>query len=498
MLPNAGSSRASFLAGLISALALTACHSGRSTVFPAPLSTSPAASQRDLGQRFDQVYPSAASGSRVAGLLAPRFGLPSFTTTAARFELALLARQPGVALRAALAAPSLDEASARACLDAAAADRCVPLVIGPVAAKPVKDSEFIELTAPASAAAVPVGAWDLVVQAAADPPERVHRSVWIESADPSAVAPLRVVHLSDLHLGKKAEILSGDGLVTELRTIIQRINTVKPNLVVLTGDVAEDGQEAAWLQRAHELLLALEAPLVVIPGNHDFAHFPKIRNPRVPPDGWWNFAREFHSRRRIELSYHGWDFLGFDSGPSVFSIRVLTRGVDEETLGWLSSRVDEAAKQRRKGVVFFSHAPTRTAPIQAPDVEVQGLCGHMHQGGHDIEKILEAGVGKQLNMVYLSGHTHWLELYELRPQSERIKDHWQRWPDGVFEGDSKSGALMVNIPAATRVTFRSVRRGRRSGFGVLTLDGAQPSIDTWLCEKDERDGRDGVCQEPKK
>lgn len=495
MLPKAGASRVSFLAGLVSALALTACHSGRSTVFPAPLSTSPAASQRDLGQRFDQVYPSAASGSRVAGLLAPRFGLPSFTTTAARFEFALLARQPGVALRAALAAPSLDDASARACLDAAAADRCVPLALGPVAAKPVKDSAFIELTAPASAAAVPVGAWDLVVQAASDPPERVHRSVWVESSEPSAAAPLRVVHLSDLHLGKKAELVSGDGLVTELRTVIQRINTIKPNLVVLTGDVAEDGQEAAWLQRAHELLRGLEAPLVVIPGNHDFAHFPKIRNPRVPPDGWWNFAREFHSRRRLELSYHGWEFLGFDSGPSVFSVRVLTRGVDEDTLGWLVARVDEAAKQRRKGVVLFSHAPTRTAPIAAPDVEEPGLCGQMLQGHHAIERIIEAGVEKQLNMVYLSGHTHWLELYELRPKTDRREDHWRRWSDREVCVTATSGALLVNIPAATRVTFSSVGRGRRSGFGVLTLDGAQPAIETWLYEKD---GQGGACQGPQK
>lgn len=488
MNPPKDSARFRLTAGLIAAQVLAACHGGKSNVFPAPFSTAPAIAQRDFARRFDHVYRPTPAGPRVAGVIAPRFGLPSFTTTAASFEIELLARQPGVALRAALAAPGMDEAAALACLGAAATQRCVPLTLGQSTATPIAGSGFVDLIAPAGAAGVPVGAWDLVVQAATDPPERLRRCVWIEGSDPRAAAPLRVVHLSDIHLGKQP--LTTDGLVAALQTTIERVSAARPQLVVLTGDIVEDGPQETWMHRAHELLLGIQAPLVVIPGNHDYSHFPKIRNSDTPPDGWWTFAREFHSRRRVEFTFHGWDFLGFDSGPSVFSIRVLTRGVNEDTLRWIEGRVDAAAQKRRKGVVLFSHAPTRTAPIAAPDAEVKGMCGQMAQGGPAIERIIEAGVEKQLNMVYLSGHTHWLELYELRPKADLHEDHWQRWPDNQVCVTARSGALLVNIPAATRVTFHTVARGLRSGFGVLTLDGPQPSIETWLYDKQ---GKGGAC-----
>lgn len=485
------SSLAKCAAGLLAALGLTACHSGKSLVFPAPLPTDPAASRRDVLQRFSQVYPPALGVPRTAGVLAPRFGLPSFATTAATFDIELLAREPQPALRAALVQPSVDEKTAQECLGAAAAGRCIPLVLGRVTSQPVEGSGFVQLVASASAAAVPVGPWDLIVQAGAEPPERLHRSVWIADRDPTSPAPLRVVHLSDIHLGKHPS--TTDGLVQALHTTIERVNEARPDLVVLTGDVVEDGQKEQWMERAHAQLLGIAAPLVIIAGNHDYAHFPKVLSADTPPDGWWNFAREFHSRRRIEFTFHGWDFLGFDTGPSVFAVRVLTRGVNEQTLQWLDSRVQQAAQQGRKGVVLFSHAPTRSAPIGAPDIEEKGMCGQMVAGGSAIERIIETGVGKKLNMVHLSGHAHWLELHELRPKTDLHEDHFRKWPDGQVCGTAESGALLLNIPAATRVTFHTIARGLRSGFGVLKLDGEKPAIETWLYNQH---GKGGACQGP--
>lgn len=485
------SSRAKCAVGFIAALALSACHSGKSLVSPVPFPTDPSSSQRDLLQRFHLVYPPVIV-PRTAGVLAPRFGLPSFASTAATFDIELLAREPQAALRAALVLPSLDQKAAQDCLGAADSGRCIPLVLDRITPQPIEGSSFVHLVASASAAAVPVGAWDLMVQTGAEPPERLHRSVWIEDRDPTVAAPLRVVHLSDIHLGKYPT--HTDGLVQALQRTIQQVNAAQPDLVVLTGDVVEDGQQDAWMERAHAQLLGIAAPLVVIPGNHDYSHFPKVLSADTPPDGWWNFAREFHSRRRVEFTFHGWDFLGFDSGPSVFSVRVLTRGVNKQTLEWLVDRVDRAARQGRKGVVLFSHAPTRTAPIGAPDIEEKGMCGQMVTGGSAIERIIEAGVEKKLNMVHLTGHTHWLELHELRPKADPHEDHFWKWPDGQVCGTAQSGALLLNIPAATRVTFHTIARGLRSGFGVLKLDGEKPVIETWLYDKT---GKGGPCQGPR-
>ncbi len=484
-------SRAKDVVGLLLGVLLYGCHGGRATVFPKPLPTEPSASLRDLLQRFDYVYPSGSAGSRTAGVISPRFGLPAFSSAAASFPIEVLTRDPQSPLVAALVLPGLDDRSATDCLAAPSGASCIPLLIEQRRMSPIDGTGFTTIESTASAAGVSVGAWDLVVRAGSDPPQRMHRSVWIEQSDPTEMAPLRVIHLSDIHLGKHPS--STDGLVKSLQTTISRVNAEKPDLVVLTGDVVEDGPKEGWMARAHEQLLAISAPLVIISGNHDYAHFPKIRSPEIPPDGFWTFAREFHSRRRFSFSFHGWDFLGFDSGPSVFAVRVLTRGVDEESVVWLCKSVEDAAKRGRKGVVLFSHAPTRTAPIAAPDREVQGLCGHMLDGRQYIEKIIESGADKGLQMVHLSGHTHWLELHELRPKTHPGEDRWQKWPDGNVCGTVHGGALLLNIPSATQVTFHKIARGRRSGFGMLKLDGDKPTVETWLYD---RAGNGGKCSAP--
>ena len=472
-------------------LLLTACHGSKPTVFPSPLPTQPSATVREIAERFDVVCPPGPHGARVASVISPRFGLPVFSVPSASFPIELLARGPKPALVAALAAPSLDDQAAQRCLSAAPGSQCVPLVLADVSSTDIAGTGFATLRATATAAGVGVGGWDLVVQSGSDPPERLHRSVWIEPSDPSLPGPLRIVHLSDLHLGKHPG--TTDGLLGSLKAAIQRVNAEKPDLVVLTGDVVEDGLQEEWHKRAKTELLAITAPLAIVLGNHDYAHFPKIRSPDKAPDGYFAFSREFHSLRRYGFAYHGWDFIGFDSGPSVFAVRVLTRGVDKETVGWLGQRVEDAANHGRKGVVLFSHAPTRTAPVHAPDSEVSGLCGHMLEGRQQIEQIIETGAERGLRMVHLSGHTHWLELHELRAQARGGEDRWQKRDDGNVCGVVPGGALLLNSPSATQVTFHTVARGNRSGFGVLKLDGDKPVVETLLFD---RAGSGGKCSLP--
>lgn len=481
----------SFSLACLSALWLTACGGTTAKVFPDPLPTTESASKEDLVSRFETVYPPGPNGMRQAGVIAPRFGLPTFSVPDGSFPIELVSREVNPTIVAALVSPSVSDVDAARCLSAADSNRCVPLQLDSITAASMPKTPFSTVSATAHAKGVTVGPWDLIVQVGGDPPQRMHKSVWIEATDPAVAAPLRIVHLSDLHLGKHP--VATDGLLSSFRTAVERVNAVKPDLVVLTGDVVEDGPEQEWMKRAHAELLGLTAPLVVIAGNHDYAHFPKVRSPRTPPDGFWIFAREFHSRRRFALSYHGWDFVGFDTGPSLFAVRVLTRGVDAETVAWLGSRVEDAVSRGRKGVVLFSHAPTRTAPLAFPDREASGLCGHMNKGGEEIEKVIEGGVDKGLSMIHLSGHTHWLELHELRPKTDPSSDRWRLWPKAEVCGPVQSGALLLNIPSATQVTFHTVKRGTRSGFGVLKLDGEKPMVETWLYD---RSGTGGQCVAP--
>jgi len=68
---------------------------------------------------------------------------------------------------------------------------------------------------------------------------------------------LRVVHFTDLHY---------KGGESALRSLVGRINALKPDLVCFTGDLAEDRDFA---KAAAEILRGIGAPLFGVPGNHE-------------------------------------------------------------------------------------------------------------------------------------------------------------------------------------------------------------------------------------
>ena len=75
--------------------------------------------------------------------------------------------------------------------------------------------------------------------------------------------PFRVIQLSDLHIGLKTHP-EGEA---HTRQAIALVNQLKPDLVIVSGDMSENYPEAR--QGAYDLLKGLEVPYRVVPGNHD-------------------------------------------------------------------------------------------------------------------------------------------------------------------------------------------------------------------------------------
>ncbi len=84
---------------------------------------------------------------------------------------------------------------------------------------------------------------------------------------------MRILHISDLHIGAHNENLLG--------SLKNRVRSLKPDVILATGDFA-DGPYEGPLTRARDYLLELaklcpqrsEGPsLIAVPGNHDVAHF---------------------------------------------------------------------------------------------------------------------------------------------------------------------------------------------------------------------------------
>lgn len=87
------------------------------------------------------------------------------------------------------------------------------------------------------------------------------------------MAPVRVLQVSDLHAGTREE----PEVEADLRALVAH---VRPELVVASGDLTHRNTPEQHA-RAATLLRSLEAPLLVIPGNHDIPRWPPARFTRT-------------------------------------------------------------------------------------------------------------------------------------------------------------------------------------------------------------------------
>ena len=77
-----------------------------------------------------------------------------------------------------------------------------------------------------------------------------------------AAAQVRIVQLSDTHIGEQHSPHAADNL----RRAVDMINRIHPDAVVLSGDIGEGPDN--W-QIARKMLKGLRSPLFYVPGNHD-------------------------------------------------------------------------------------------------------------------------------------------------------------------------------------------------------------------------------------
>lgn len=83
---------------------------------------------------------------------------------------------------------------------------------------------------------------------------------WLKVSRPKLSLPdakTHIVHLTDLH---------HKGNRDWLEKVVQTINRLEPHVVCFTGDLVED---KAFLPETLEILSAIKAPILGVPGNHD-------------------------------------------------------------------------------------------------------------------------------------------------------------------------------------------------------------------------------------
>lgn len=104
-----------------------------------------------------------------------------------------------------------------------------------------------------------------------------------------------IAQISDLHIGPDPISALNDERLTR---VVARVAAHRPDLVLVTGDLAEGGGVVSY-RRAAELLAPLNAPLLFALGNHDVrANFSHVFADTPTHDGFVQYAVD-HSDVRI-------------------------------------------------------------------------------------------------------------------------------------------------------------------------------------------------------
>ncbi|HEX4949508.1 MAG TPA: metallophosphoesterase [Blastocatellia bacterium] len=175
---------------------------------------------------------------------------------------------------------------------------------------------------------------------------------------PTGFAPLKVVALSDLHVGAPHITLD------KLRTVVQRTNEQKPDLIVLLGDYVIQGIIGGRFTEPGvfvEVLKDLQAPLGVyaVLGNHDW---------------WYNDQEVTRAFERVGIRMLTNEAVQLERNGSTLWLA---------GLGDLFSHKDDLEKTMRSvttadPILAITHTPDIF--LQLPPQFILTLAGHTHGG----------------------------------------------------------------------------------------------------------------------
>jgi predicted MPP superfamily phosphohydrolase len=252
------------------------------------------------------------------------------------------------------------------------------------------------------------------------------------------MTPLRIAHLTDIHVGRVTPY-------AVQREAVALTNAQNPDLVVITGDFVCHSQ--LYLDQLTEIARSFTAPVVAVLGNHDY----------------WAGADEVRAalvRAHVEV---------LSNRNTIITIRhqkLQIVGLDDAYTG--HARRDEADKGLRPEVptLALSHIAEEADALWKYNIPLV-LSGHTHGGQVTVARLHELAVGK------LAGHKYIHGLYGSRARK-----------DGVSTGAVYVGA---GIGAAV-IPFRLGDRGKRE-VTIFELGCAPGAFDEHHAEQPALPGR---------
>ncbi len=142
--------------------------------------------------------------------------------------------------------------------------------------------------------------------------------------------PLRVAQISDIHCGEASfqpQLMQG---------VVDGVNALEPDVVAVAGDLTAAGYE--WeFEEAAVWLAQIEAPKVVVPGNHDSRNVGHLHFDRLFGDRFSRYRRAFETERAERLRATGFTVVSVDSSDPD-----LNEGhIGRERYPWICQQFDE-------------------------------------------------------------------------------------------------------------------------------------------------------------
>ena len=193
---------------------------------------------------------------------------------------------------------------------------------------------------------------------------------------------MRIAHISDLHIVADGATLGVAPMAQNLARVVTDLNSVKPDLVLVSGDIANTAQ-LAETRRAAYILNQLQMPYYVTPGNHDDRGVL-----------WEAFGGQAVPAREIgHLSYAlnagGYRIIGLDSSDPEHRNGMIC----DSRASWLESQLAEFGETPT--LIFMHHPPVKCGVEETDNPPLKGaellarvvsrhsqieriLCGHIH------------------------------------------------------------------------------------------------------------------------
>lgn len=238
------------------------------------------------------------------------------------------------------------------------------------------------------------------------------KKVTVVSADlPAEFDGMRIIQVSDIHLGSWISD-------RPLKRAIDMINSMKPDVVLFTGDLVNFSADEAWPFRADLMKIKAPSGIYAIKGNHDYGDYvqwPSEKEKQADNDSLAAFYREI-----------GWDLLNNSNkiirrGNSYLAIAGVENWSKKATWGRRGNTKEAlAGTDSVPFVILMSHDPTHW------DVEISRSY-------------------PQVDLT-LSGHTHGMQLgietnsFSWSP-AQYIYAHWA----GLYEQKTKNGSQFLYV-----------------------------------------------------